>query len=600
MRAAFPLESSITETRSHRGTLWRLRPACDSETALIRQRLDVSDLVARLLVARGIGVEDAEGFLTPRLRDALPDPRSLKDMDKASSRLARACIEGETLAIFGDYDVDGATSAALLFEVLRMLGAQPRVYIPDRMQEGYGPNAPALLKLGAEGARLIVTVDCGTVAYAPLEAAAEAGIEVIVVDHHQGEPALPRAYAVVNPNRADEAANPCQQLAAVGVAFLLLIAIIGELRRAGHFAQRAEPNLLAWLDIVALGTVCDVMPLTGLNRALVSQGLKQLGTRSRLGLRVLGDVAGLSDTPTAYHLGFIFGPRINAGGRVGRSDLGVRLLTATDESEALHLAQALNRHNAERKSLEAEALAEAMAQAEAKMMADPDLPLLLLHAEGWHPGVIGIVAGRLKERFGVPTMIVAREGGIGKASCRSIGGVDLGAAIAAAKGAGHLIGGGGHSMAAGFSAYDHALPALEAFLHHRLREPVAAARAGSCLWLDGRIALSGITQALGEEIARLAPYGQGHPAPRWWIDNARVLHAEPLNGQHIRLTLGDGSLGGSNVRVKAMAFRIAEEPLGQWLLSKRGQSIQCAATLQLNHWQGRTSAELIVEDAAEA
>lgn len=601
---AMPLpEFSEPETRSHRGTLWRLRPACERQTALLCQRLGVSDLIARLLVARGIGIEDAEGFLAPRLRDALPDPRLLKDMDKAATRLAHACETGEHLAIFGDYDVDGATSSALLFEVLGALGAKPRVYIPDRMTEGYGPNAPALLALGAEGAKLIVTVDCGTVAYAPLAAAAEAGIEVIVVDHHQGEQDLPRAFAVVNPNRADEPAGPCQQLAAVGVAFLLLIAVIGELRRTGHFAQNREPNLMHWLDIVALGTVCDVMPLTGLNRAFVSQGLKQMTARSRLGLRMLGDVAGLSDAPTAYHLGFVFGPRINAGGRVGRSDLGVRLLTATDESDALTLAHELNRHNAERKALESGALEEATAQAEAKLRADPDLPLLLLHAEGWHPGIIGIVAGRLKERFHLPTMIVAREGGIGKASCRSISGVDLGAAVAAAKGAGHLLGGGGHAMAAGFSVAEASLPALERFFHMRLHTDVAAARHNHCLWLDGRISLAGITTALGEDIARLAPHGQGHPTPRWWIGDARILHAETLNGQHIRLTLTDGALGasgGSPTRVKAMAFRIAEEPLGQWLLSKRGQCIQLAATLSLNHWQGRTSAELILEDAAEA
>ncbi len=604
MLSSISTACSERETRSHRGTLWRLRPACERQTALLRQQLGVPDLIARLLAARGIGLEEAPAFLTPRLRDLLPDPRSLKDMDKAAKRLARACQSGETLAIFGDYDVDGATSSALLYEVLNALGARARFYIPDRRAEGYGPNAPALLKLGEEGAKLILTVDCGTVAYAPLEAAADAGIEVIVIDHHQGEPDLPRAYAVVNPNRADEPANPCQQMAAVGVAFLLLIALMGELRAANHFATRPEPNLLNWLDIVALGTVCDVMPLTGLNRAFVAQGLKQMQSRSRLGLRMLADVAGLSDAPSATHLGFVYGPRINAGGRVGRSDLGTRLLTSTDEAEAAALAQELNTHNAERKAFEALAIDEAMAQAEAKLLADPDLPLLLLHAEGWHPGIIGIVAGRLKERFQLPTMILSVEDGIGKASCRSIHGVDLGAAVAAAKGAGHLLGGGGHAMAAGFSVAQEAIPALEHFFTQRLRAAVQAAQAGHCVWLDGRIGLSGIHAEFGHALSALAPYGQGHSTPRWWIGPARVLAVDVLGGAHIRLTLGDGALGGSGgsspTRVKAMAFRVAEEPFGQWLLTRRGHNIQLAATVQLNHWQGRTSAELIMEDAAEA
>ena len=591
------------EILSLSGQRWLLRETDERLAQALRQRHELPDAIARLMAARGISLDDAAKFLNPRLRDCLPDPLQLKDMERAATRLAQAVMKGEQIAIFGDYDVDGATSSALLHEVLNSMGLQPFIHIPDRMKEGYGPNAPALLALGARGAKLILTVDCGTVAFAPLAIAADEGIDVIVVDHHQGEPELPRAYAVVNPNRADEPTNPCQQMAAVGVSFLLLVATVKHLRHAGWFNEaRPEPNLLLWLDLVALGTVCDVMPLTGANRALVAQGLRQLATRSNLGLKFLADKAGLADVPGAYHLGFIYGPRINAGGRVGKSDLGVRLMTTRDEALATQIVEELENHNGERKALESLALEEAIAQAEAKLAQFPAIPLLLLHAEGWHPGVIGIVAGRIKDRFGLPTMILAREGELAKASCRSIGGVDIGAAVAAAKGAGLLLGGGGHAMAAGFSVEAAKLAELEAFFALRWERIVQEAQANRSLKLDGMLGLGGINVAFAEQLAQLAPYGQGHPTPRWWIPSAMLLKADIVGTQHVRLILGDGDVGGraSGQRIKAMVWRAAEQPMGQNLLASAGKRFHLAATIQLNHWNGNTNAELVVEDAAQA
>jgi single-stranded-DNA-specific exonuclease len=602
MFADSPTATTPEVTRSFSGKPWRLRAADDRLALSLQQKFDLPDALARLLAARKIGLEEAGSFLEPRLRDLLPDPHSLKDCARASARIADAVRAGEQIGIFGDYDVDGATSSALLSEALGALGLTPLIHIPDRMKEGYGPNAPALLALGEKGAKLILTVDCGTVAYAPLEAAANAGLDVIVIDHHQGEPELPKSYAVVNPNRADEPANDCQHMAAVGVSFLLLVAVWRNLQESGWFETHPKPDLLQWLDIVALGTVCDVMPLTGINRALVAQGLKRLATREHLGLRILGDRAGLSDTPSAYHFGFVFGPRINAGGRVGQADLGVRLLTTKDEEEARDLAEALEHFNAERKALEALALEEALAQAEAKLHQNPSLPLLLLHAQSWHPGVIGIVAGRVKERFGLPTMILAQEGDVAKASCRSITGVDIGAAVANAKTQGLLLAGGGHAMAAGFSAEVEKLPALEAYFAQLMGAQVEEAQRGAHLRLDGMIGLSGITVDLAEKLGRLAPYGNGNPTPKWWIPNVQLVQVDVLNGQHVRLLLADGALAGraNSTRIKAMAFRIAETELGQQLLNARGKMLHIAGTIQVNHWNGRSSAELILEDAAAA
>src|SRR5665213_3282497 len=420
----------------------------------LAQRMGVPEIVGRILSARGIGEDECEKFLTPTLRDFLPDPLSFKDMGAAIARLAHAIDKGETIAIFGDYDVDGATSSALLKRFLVAAGARVVVYIPDRQREGYGPNAPALLKLKADGAAVAITVDCGVTAFAPLEAAAAAGLDVIVVDHHVGEPSLPRACAIINPNRLDESA------------------------RHGM--------------LVALGTICDVVPLTGINRALVAQGLKVMGRRANPGIAALADVAKVGEKLDSYHLGFLLGPRVNAGGRVGASDLGVRLLATDDPLEARQIAAELDRLNGERRQIEARVLAEAVAQFESS---DKSAPLVFVASEGWHAGVIGIVAGRLKERYDRPACVAAIENGIAKGSGRSVPGVALGPAVIAARQAGLLTNGGGHAMAAGFTAEASKLDALRDFLGARVIEERGTGAAVAELGIDGMLAAGAATAA---------------------------------------------------------------------------------------------------------
>src|SRR5215469_11893707 len=428
--------------RSVCGRRWRLRAGDNREAQLFAERLGLPEIVGRLLAQRGIDYDQAPAFLAPRLRDQFPDPSHLRDMDVAAGRLVRAVREGETIAVFGDYDVDGATSAALMARFFWAVGGRTRIYVPDRLCEGYGPNTSALLRLQSEGARVIVTVDCGTNAHLPLADAAAAGLEVIVVDHHVAEPLLPCAAAVVNPNRLDEE-SPHGVLAAVGVAFLLVVAVNRALRQAGWYVgERMEPDLMGWLDLVALGTVCDVVPLAGLNRAFVAQGIKVARRNANPGLAALAAVAGISEPLDAHHLGFVLGPRVNAGGRVGAADLGARLLSTDDAALAAELAARLDIYNRERREIEARTLEAAIAVVEGAAQS----PVLAFAAgEGWHPGVIGIVAARLKERYERPACVVALADGVGKGSGRSIAGLPLGPAIVAARQAGLLINGGGHN-----------------------------------------------------------------------------------------------------------------------------------------------------------
>ena len=452
--------------RSLTGKLWRAR-ACDDRIALaLSERFDLPEIVGRVLAGRGVGLDQAESFLDPTLRRLLPDPSHLKDMDAAVKRLTRAITSGETVAVFGDYDVDGATSSALLKRFFASAGGKLVVYIPDRMKEGYGPNAPALLKLKKDGAAVAVTVDCGITAHEPLGAAKEAGLDVVVVDHHVGEPALPPAVAVVNPNRLDET-SPHRQLAAVGVAFLLVVALNRALRAAGWYGdKRPEPDLMQWLDLVALGTVADVVPLTGVNRALVRQGLAVAARRANIGMAALSDVAGLKQAPAAYHLGFLLGPRVNAGGRVGEADLGTRLLSTEDADEARKIAAHLNDLNRERQEIERRVLEQAIEQVEKSGASGAIVHVI---AEGWHPGVIGIVASRLKDRYARPALVTAIGGdGIGKGSGRSVNGADLGSAVIAARQSGLLMNGGGHPMAAGWTVAKGGAEKFAAFVAERL------------------------------------------------------------------------------------------------------------------------------------
>ena len=574
------------------GRRWRARSNDDRLALALAQRLGVPEVIGRVLAGRGVALDAADGFLNPKLRDLLPDPSSLLDMDRASARLVRAIAGGELCAVFGDYDVDGATASALLKRFFDAVGGRLRIYIPDRLREGYGPNTPALLRLQAEGVRLVVTVDCGTQAHAPLAAAAAAGLDCIVVDHHLAEPALPTAVAVVNPNRLDESGQQ-RQLAAVGVAFLLLVAVNRGLRQAGWYAGRREPDLLEWLDLVALGTVCDVVPLTGVNRALVAQGLKVMARRGNPGLAALADVAGLSEPPGCYHAGFLLGPRVNAGGRVGKADLGARLLTTADPNEAAELARELDRLNGERRVIEAEVQAAAMAASAQTGSGDT---LVMAVGNGWHPGVIGIVASRLKEHFRRPALVIALEQGIGKGSGRSLPGIDLGAAVTAARQAGLLINGGGHAMAAGLTVAEDQIDALRRFLAERLRPAAAGLGDGATLGLDGALAVSGATPGLLDLLEQAGPYGAGNAEPRFVVTGARVVQASVVGEQHVRCILAgpDGS------RLKAIAFRALENGVGDALLHAQGTALHAAGALRADNWRGERRVQLVIEDVAKA
>ncbi len=499
-------------------------PPTIGAAAAIATQLAVPEILARLLSQRGVGLDEAARFLAPRLRDQLPDPAHLQDMDRAVERLVRAIREREKIVVFGDYDVDGATSAALLLRFFAAVGAEGGLYVPDRMREGYGPNAPALLRLKDEGVGLVICVDCGTTAHEALEAAKDAGLDLIVIDHHVAEPLLPSAVAVVNPNRLDEA-SAHGNLAAVGVAFLLAVAANRALRDSGWYRARPEPDLLQWLDLVALGTVCDVVPLTGLNRALVAQGLKVASRGANLGmaaLAALGAAPGRIEPINAYQLGFVLGPRVNAGGRVGAADLGARLLSTDDPALAAELAQRLDGYNKERREIERATLEAAIELVERQNAESP--VLVFAAAEGWHPGVIGIVAARLRERYDRPACVVALADGIGRGSGRSIPGLALGSAVIAARQAGLLINGGGHAMAAGFTVAADKLVELQDFLAARLNDGLDHAKLVPELAIDAAITPGAAQRWSGRPARRACPVRLGQPRAAFCVSGrARCL-----------------------------------------------------------------------------
>jgi len=576
--------------KSARGNRWEIADADERLALAIAQRFDLPELVGRLLAGRDIGIDDVEDFLNPSLRRQFPDPARLKDMDAAARRLADAVRNGELIGIFGDYDVDGATSSALLKRFFDSVGSTVEIYIPDRLKEGYGPNVPGLRSLQDKGARVAVTVDCGITAYEPLEAAAAAGLDVVVVDHHVAEARLPAACAVVNPNRLDDDSGQ-GQLAAVGVAYLLVVAINRVLRDAGWYAARPEPDLLQWLDLVALGTVCDVVPLVGVNRVLVAQGLKVMARRANAGIAALADIGGVSEAPDAYHAGFVFGPRVNAGGRVGESWLGAALLAGGDPAEARRFAEKLDRYNHERREIEAACLEAAIEQLERDGTRGG---LVYVSAEGWHPGVIGIVAGRLRERYNCPACVVAMENGVGKGSGRSVRGVDLGAAVLAARQAGLLINGGGHRMAAGFTVAADAEPAFRDFLAERIASDAGPGGIKPVLRLDGALQSAAATTSLLQSIEALAPFGAGNPRPRFALPASRILKADVVGQNHVRCFVGGEGQG----RLKAIAFRAVGEPLGDALLNSRGAPVHLAGQLRVDRWQGREDVQLFIDDLA--
>ncbi len=585
-------------TASARGLAWRDRlDAAAAKTAIaISQRHALPELLGRVLASRGVGLDEVPVALDPTVKALMPDPSTVRDMEKGAARLAQAIVGNEAIAVFGDYDVDGACSAALLQRFLAAHGRDARIYIPDRMTEGYGPNREAIEALVKEGARLIVTVDCGTTGVEPLAAAGPLGADVVVVDHHQAGERLPDVAAVINPNRQDDLSG-LGNLCAAGVVFMLLVATARELRRRGFYGPASPPaDLLALLDLVGLATVCDVVPLEGLNRAYVTKGLQAMRQRRNTGLRALADAAGLAVPPTPYHLGFVLGPRINAGGRIGDAALGARLLATDDEMEAARIAVLLDKLNRERKAIEARMLEEAVANAERLVEADADLPLLLIAGEGWHKGVVGLVASRLTERFRRPACVIAwEETGRGTGSLRSIDGVDIGAAVRAAVDAGHLVKGGGHAMAAGLTMERGRLDALGAFMRARLAVAAGAARAAVSLAIDGALTPAAVTDEFLDLLERAGPYGQGNPQPRFAFPAHRVKFAKVVGGAHVRCVLeaGDGS------RLDAVAFRAADQPVGAVLQSSNGMPLHVAGHLRRDTWGGRDRRELVIEDVAD-
>lgn len=583
----------VTQSLSGRSWLWRGGAMDCGEGTYGLDR----DILDQLLMSRGVAAEEVGKYAAPTMREFLPDPSAFRDMDRAAERIASAVLSNEQITIYGDYDVDGATSAALLIDLLRALGVDASYYIPDRLLEGYGPSGEALVKLAEMGSSLIVTVDCGAMAHEALGMARDAGVDVIVVDHHKCAADLPPTAALVNPNRLDESdlAASHGHLAAVGVAFLLAIALVRTLRGQDYFKERSEPDLMSLLDLVALGTVADVAALHGLNRAFVAQGLKVLARRERTGMAALLDASRLKRAPIASDLGFALGPRINAGGRIGESTLGVRLLTTRDPEEARAISEQLSALNEERRAIEAEV----QEAAEAQLERQHNMSVNVLASNGWHPGVIGIVAGRIKEKTGKPAIVIALDEveGQGKGSGRSISGVDLGAAIIAAREEGLLVAGGGHAMAAGLTVDTDRLSAFTEFLDTRLSRDVERARVGQSIQLDLSLSPGGLTPDLVTTLEAAGPYGVGWPAPRVAVGPVRIVKADIVGKDHLRIIAS----GGDGISFKGIAFRAAETEMAQTLLHRSaGRRFHLAGRVKIDDWGSRPAAELHLEDAAFA
>ena len=587
--------------RSASGRAWRdrLDQRGQARALAIAQHHGLPELLARVLAGRGVEADEVEAYLDPSVRRLMPDPHVLTEMEIASARIADAVTRKESIAIFGDYDVDGATASALLARYLRQCGLDPIVHIPDRIFEGYGPNVEAIRSFAERGATLLITVDCGTTSLEALSEAKKLGLDAVVIDHHQADEELPPAVAIVNPNRADDLSG-LGHLAAVGLVFLTLVAVSRQLCQRGYWmAERVEPDLLSLLHLVALGTVADVVPLKGLNRAFVAKGLIALRRRDHVGTTALMDVARLSGPPEPWHLGFLLGPRINAGGRIGRADLGARLLLEEDPSEAARIAGELDRLNSERRQIEVATVAQAEAEAMAAMGLEEKGAVLVTAGEGWHPGVVGLVAARLKERYGRPAFAIALEPGgtgtgLGTGSGRSILGVDLGQAVRRAVREGLLIKGGGHAMAAGITLRKDALGAFRAFLEEALAPSVEAARRDRALLIDGAVSAGAVNVVLVEMLARAGPFGAGNPEPLLALPAHTLSYADPVGENHIRARFksGDGKFA------NAIAFRAAGTPLGRALLENRGRAMHAAGSLAIDRWQGEERVQLRLVDVA--
>ncbi len=588
-------ENFLGVRKSLTGRVWRRRAADESIAREHQLRHGLSEPLARALASRGVTAEGGGDFLNPTLKALFPDPSSFADMDRAAEILVDAAVSGRPVTVFADYDVDGASSAAQLVRWFRAMGRDLPVYVPDRILEGYGPSPAAFRKIKDSGAELVITVDCGAAAHDALIEAARIGLDVVVIDHHlmRGDP--PPAAALVNPNRPDDTSGQ-GHLAAAGVVFVLLAALNREARKRGLFEDRAAPNVMDWLDLAAMGAFCDVTSLTGFNRALAAQGLKVMSGWRNIGLKALLDVAKSQGPATAFHAGYILGPRINAGGRIGRADLGARLLSTEDPEEASALAQELDALNASRKEVEKAVIDEAVAAIEKQSNFDPDAPVIVAAGDGWHPGVVGIAAGRLRERYRKPVIVIGidRPADIGKGSGRSQPGVNLGRAIQSAYDDGLLLAGGGHAMAAGLTVRPSGIPELRAYLCDKLAGEMIDAAAQDAVEIDALIAPGGATRALWSDFQRLAPYGPGNPEPLFAIPDARIEYPIAMRGGHIRVTLVDSS----GQRLKAVAWRAGETEMGERLMAGGG-GLHLAGKLKPDDWQGREGVELEIEDAAD-
>lgn len=577
------------------GRVWRERAADPELTRRHQLSLGLSEPLARALASRGVGGDEGPDYLNPTLKALFPDPSCFTDMDRAAAILVDVLERRRPAVVFADYDVDGASSAAQLVRWFRALGHELSIYVPDRVAEGYGPSPAAFRRLKDEGAELVVTVDCGAAAHDALACAAEIGLEVVVIDHHlmRGDE-IPKVAALVNPNRPD-----CQsgqgRLAAAGVTFVLLAALNREARRRGLFGDQPEPDLRQWLDLAAMGAICDVTQLVGFNRALAAQGLKVMSAWRNPGLKALLEVAKSQGPASVFHVGFVLGPRINAGGRIGRSDLGARLLSTDDPEEARALAEELDGLNASRKEVEREVTEAAIDMIE-RQSNQAEAPVLVVAADGWHPGVIGIVAGRLRERYRKPTLVIGvdRAANVGKGSGRSQPGVNLGRAVQAAYEEGLLLAGGGHAMAAGLSVRPDAIPELREFLCERLAGETEAASAADGLEIDAVVTTAGCDRGLWQDFQRLAPFGPGNPEPLFAAADVRIERPMALRGGHVRCTLVDRSGG----KLKAIAWRVEDSELGRRLLQEGG-AIHVAGRLKPDDWQGREGVQFEIEDAAD-
>lgn len=583
--------------RSVSGQRWvsRLDQAGQNRALAMSQLHGMPELVARVLAGRGVAVDDAPAFLEPSIRSLMPDPYRLTDCEAVAERLVEAIRRGERVAIFGDYDVDGAASSALLWRFLHHFGIDSEIYIPDRIFEGYGPNPAAMGQLIDRGVRLIVTVDCGSTSLEALAVAKERGIDVVVIDHHQMGHELPPCLALVNPNREDDLSGQ-GHLCAAGVVFLVLVATLRVLRQNGH-AQARSLDLLAWLDLVALATVCDVVPLKGLNRAFVTKGLIAARHQQNVGLAALLRVAGIGGPVTPYHFGFLVGPRINAGGRIGDAALGSRLLTLDDAGEAEQIAHKLDELNRERQAMEQVMLAEAEAEALAEYGNGEAASVIVTARDNWHPGIVGLLAARLKEKLKRPAFAIAFDpNGKGSGSGRSINGFDIGRMVRAAVDSGLLVKGGGHAMAAGLTVERANLGRLRTFFDEASAEQVGALAANQTLKIDGALGASGATIVLIDQLEAAGPYGSGHPQPIFAVPAHRLRDARPVGTTHVKITLeaADGT------RLEGIAFRAAETALGNFLLNGRGTQIHVAGTLSADHWQGSRRVQMRVLDAAKA